>query len=148
MIAAAAITLALEATPERTACLGACPVYRVSIDAKGNVVYDGARFVRVTGRQTDRVAVSRVAAILERAERVRFFELKDRYLEIQYPDGSSSTVFDLPTTFVTITKGGRSKRVEDYVGAPEGLADLERLIDEVAQTRQWVSPDGETHPRR
>ena len=39
------------------------------------------------------------------------------------------------------TRAGRSKRIEDYVGAPEGLSELEQLIDEVARTKQWVSPD-------
>jgi len=26
----------------------------------------------------------------------------------------------------------------DYYGAPAGLSDLERLVDEVARTRQWI----------
>lgn len=126
-------------TLERTACFGTCPVYTVTIDAQGNVVYTGTRFVRLTGQKTGRAPVARVAAILKLAEKIRFFDLNDRYLEIRHPDGSMSTVTDLPTTFVAITQAGRSKRIEDYVGAPEGLKDLERLIDDVAQTRQWVS---------
>ncbi len=128
-------------TLERTSCFGKCPVYSVSIDAKGNVVYDGTNFVHVTGRRTDKVPTERVAEILERADRLRFFDLKDQYLAIRHPDGSQTIVSDLPTTFVTITRAGRSKRIEDYVGAPEGLSELEQLIDEVARTKQWVSPD-------
>ena len=50
---------------ERTACFGECPVYSVAIDGDGNVVYEGAKFVRVVGRQTDRIPASRVAAILD-----------------------------------------------------------------------------------
>jgi hypothetical protein len=130
-------------TLERTACFGTCPVYAVTIDAQGNVVYNGSKFVRVTGRQTGHVAVSRVAAILERAERIRFFDLNDRYREIRHPDGTTSTVTDLPTTFVTIRRGDRIKRVEDYYGGPKELGDLERLIDETAQTRQWVATEDE-----
>lgn len=41
---------------------------------------------------------------------------------------------DLPTTFVTITSAGRTKRVEDYSGAPRGLAELDRQIDDAART--------------
>jgi len=128
-------------TLERTACFGTCPVYVVTLDARGHVDYNGIRFVRVTGRQTARVPVSRVAAILDRAEQIRFFALNDRYREIRHPDGTTSTVTDLPTTFVTIKRAGRAKRVEDYYGAPTELGDLERLIDEAAQTRQWISTD-------
>jgi hypothetical protein len=137
-------TIALE----RTACFGTCPVYAVTIDAHGNVVYNGTRFVAVTGRRTARVPVARVAEILERAEQIRFFDLDDQYREIRHPDGTMSTVTDLPTTFVTIKRAGRSKRVEDYYGAPKALGDLERLIDDLAQTRQWVSTEENTPDRR
>lgn len=57
---------------ERTSCFGECPVYTVTIDARGNVIYDGARAVRVEGRQIDRIPLVNVAAILETAERVGF----------------------------------------------------------------------------
>lgn len=120
---------------ERTSCFGECPIYSVSIDADGTVVYDGERFVRVEGRRTDRIPVSRVAALLETAGRIGFFDLKGKY---------SAMVTDLPTTFVTIRANGRSKRIEDYVGAPDGLHQLERDIDEAARTLRWVRIDAET----
>jgi hypothetical protein len=117
---------------ERTACLGECPVYTVSIDAIGEVTYNGTKFVRVEGRQTDRISGARVQALLETAERIGFFDLNDQY---------RMNVTDLPTTFVTITRGGRSKRIEDYVGAPPGLKELERQIDETARTKRWTRMD-------
>jgi hypothetical protein len=131
-------------TLERTSCFGECPVYSVSIDAKGNVTYEGTRFVRVEGRQTDRIPVSRVAALLETADRIRFFELNDRYRTIRNPDGTETMVTDLPTTFVTITRAGRSRRVEDYVGAPQSLKELEQQIDEAARTTRWIRLDEPT----
>ena len=130
-------------TLERTACFGACPVYTVSIDATGNVVFEGAKYVRVQGRQTDRIPESRVAAILEHADRLGFFDLEDEYRVIRNQDGSTSTVTDLPTAIVGIVRGGRSKRVLDYFGAPKALKDLEREIDEAAQTKRWTAPWGD-----
>ena len=129
---------------ERTACFGECPVYTVTIDARGNVDYNGARSVRVEGRQTDRIPIARVAAILETADRIGFFGLRDQYRVVQNPDGSSTVVTDLPDRFVTITRAGRSKRVEDYFGAPEALKQLERQIDEAAGTKRWILLDAPT----
>lgn len=129
---------------ERTSCFGECPVYSVTIDGRGNVVYDGTRFVRVEGRQTARILISRVAAILETVDHIGFFDLRDQYRVIRNPDGTETTVTDLPTTFVTITREGRSKRVEDYIGAPEELKQLERQIDDAARTKRWISLDAET----
>lgn len=128
----------------RTTCFGECPSYSVTIDAAGNVTYEGKKFVRVQGRQTDHVAVSRVAALAATVERIRFFELDEKYRSIRNPDGTTTTVTDLPTTFVEVATGGRSKQVEDYVGAPESLKELEKQIDETAGTKRWISLDEPT----
>jgi hypothetical protein len=129
---------------ERTACFGECPVYKVTIDARGNITYDGVKFVLIEGRQTARIPLSRVAALVQTVDRIRFFELRDRYLTIVNPDGSEQMVTDLPTVFVTVTKDGRSKRVEDYFGTPDGLKQLERQIDEAAGTKRWIQLTEET----
>ena len=89
---------------ERTSCFGACPIYSVTIDATGLVAYEGVNFVRVKGRQTARVPLARVAALLETADRIGFFGLSDRY-HVEMTDNL--------TTFVTITRSGRTKTVED-----------------------------------
>ena len=117
---------------ERTSCFGECPVYSVTIDAKGNVTYEGTRFVRVEGRQTNRIAVSRVAALVEAVDRAHFFDLDDKY---------RAQVTDNPTTFVTVTHDGRSKRVEDYVIGPKALRQLEDEIDDTARTKRWIRLD-------
>jgi hypothetical protein len=83
----------------------------------------------VAGRQTDRVPASRVAALVETVDRIRFFDLDDKYRQL---------ITDLPTTFVTVTRDGRTKRIEDYFGAPKSLTDLERQIDVAAQTARWI----------
>jgi hypothetical protein len=132
---------------ERTPCFGSCPVYSVSIDAKGNVTYEGKKFVRVAGRRTDRVPVSAVAALLGTADHIGFFDLREFYRSVRNADGSETIVTDLPTTFVTITRAGRTKRVEDYYGAPEGLKALQQQIDETARTTRWIQPDERTGGR-
>lgn len=51
---------------QRTACFGWCPVYSVTIDARGIVTYEGERSVRVVGRRTARIDASIVAGLLAR----------------------------------------------------------------------------------
>ena len=128
---------------QRTHCLGACPIYTVTIDAHGVVTYDGERFVRVIGHQTAQIAPSVVATLLASADRIRFFDMRDAYRDIENADGSRTSVTDLPTQIVTITVSGRTKRVEDYVGGPEVLTQLEREIDEAARTTRWIFLDAE-----
>ena len=126
-------------TLERTSCFGQCSVYTVSVDATGSVVYEGRQFVRVQGRHTARIAPARVAALVQEAERAGFFAFDEHYRYVKLPEGSRRYATDLPTTFVTIRSGGRSKRVEDYYGAPAGLRELERRIDEETRVERWRS---------
>jgi Domain of unknown function (DUF6438) len=121
---------------QRTSCYGPCPVYTLTIDARGTVTYEGERSVRVSGRRTARIDTSKVARLLASAERIRFFEMRDAYRVIENPDGTSTLVTDLPTTFVSVTVNGRTKTVEDYVAAPDALTEFEREIDAAASTKR------------
>jgi hypothetical protein len=85
-----------------------------------------------------------VATLLASAERIHFFDMRDAYRVIENTDGSVSSPTDFPTTIVTITVNGHTKRVEDYVGAPDVLAQFEREIDEAARTTRWIFFDEET----
>lgn len=126
---------------QRTSCYGPCPIYTVTIDGRGTVTYEGERSVRVVGRRTAHIDRSIVARLLARAESIRFFEMRDAYRVIEHPDGTSTLVTDLPTKFVRVTANGRTKQVEDYVAAPDSLAEFEREIDEAAGTKRWVFID-------
>ena len=128
-------------TLQRTSCFGPCPIYAVSIDASGTVPYEGERFVRVVGRRTAHIDPAVVARLLARAEQIRFSGLRSAYRAIENPDGTTTMVTDLPTKIVTITAKGRTKRVEDYVAAPDSLTEFERGIDHAAGTTRWVFLD-------
>lgn len=125
----------------RTSCYGPCPIYTLSIDADGRITFVGEKFVRVVGRQTAHIDLSVVAKLLARAESMRFFDLHNAYKYIENPDGTHTTITDQPTTYVSITANGRSKTVEDYVGAPTALREFEREIDEAAGTKRWIFLD-------
>ena len=126
---------------QRTSCYGPCPIYTVTIDARGTVTYEGERSVRVVGRRTAHIDTSIVASLLARAESIRFFQMRDAYRVIENPDGTVGLVTDLPTKFVTVTVNGRTKKVEDYVAAPDSLAEFEREIDAAGGTKRWVFLD-------
>jgi hypothetical protein len=131
-------------TVTRTPCFGSCPVYSVTIDARGNVSYQGDAFVRVTGRQTSKVALDRVEKLVQAVEQIDFFNRQAAYREKRNADGTITFVTDLPTTYISVTSNGRKKRIEDYYGTPKELRDFSLLVDEVAATRQWIRIDGAT----
>jgi hypothetical protein len=141
---AQAIPVDFVVTLGRTGCFGSCPAYRVSIDAQGNVSYDGGLFVRVSGNQKAVIPASRVADIVETIGRIGFFDLRSEYKTLDHGDGTATTISDAPTTIVSVTLNGRQKQVTDYFGTPASVRELERLIDDAAGTKRWIRVDAAT----
>ena len=136
LIAAAQLHSALaqaQTTPvitlERTACFGVCPVYTVTIQDDGTVQYQGVQHVRVAGVHMWKIEPLAVDALARGMQKAGFFEMKDAY---------RMPVTDMPTTYTTLTIGGRTKRITDYMGAPQALAEIEARIDEVSGAKGYV----------
>jgi len=116
-------------TLERTACYGTCPDYRLTIYGDGRIVYEGKKFVEVTGLQTAQLSQDKIKQLINEFSRIDYFSLKDEYTE---------SVPDLPTTITSITINGKAKKVVNYHGAPKKLDELENKIDEITNSKSWV----------
>jgi hypothetical protein len=122
---------------ERTACFGTCPVYTLTVNSSGVVEFVGTNHVKATGPQTGRISPQSFAQLVKKIDEIDFFNLRARY-DGKNPDGSGSTVTDLPTRKTTVTRGDQTKTVEDYFRGPPGLIELELLIDELAKSSKWI----------
>ena len=120
-------------TLERTACKGKCPVYTLSIYGNGTVVYEGKDYVKVQGRQTTAISEDQVRQLIAEFQKVDYFALEDSYEEFM--------ATDMPSTYTSLTVGGKTKTVRHYHGdfsAPEELTALEDRIDDIVNSDQWV----------
>ena len=147
-LALSACANAAEPTPEnagpveivldRTPCFGFCPDYTVSISGDGGVLFEGRRFVNVTGEQRAQISPAEVQALLARFDAIGFDGLQNEY---------RGQMTDLPTTTITLTRNGRTKSVLDYggfsAGMPQAVRDLQDEIDRVAGTSRWVLRNGQ-----
>ena len=122
---------------ERTPCFGTCPVYTLTVHSSGVVEFAGTNHVKTKGAQTGRISAANFAKLAKKIEEIDFFGLRDRY-DGKNPDGSGSSVTDLPTRKTTVTRGDETKTVANYFRGPPGLTELELLIDELAKSAQWV----------
>ena len=123
----------IEITLARTVCFGMCPDYKVTILGDGTVTYEGHQFVRVTGSHTWKIDPAAVSALAAEMQQAGYFEMQDTY---------EARMTDHPTTFTSLTIGGRTKRVKDYVAGPPKLKELEEKIDTVSGVKGYVSMSG------
>jgi hypothetical protein len=122
---------------ERTPCFGTCPVYKLTVHRSGKVEFEGKDHVREKGTRAGRISAEDFVRLVMKIEEIDFFSLQDRY-DGKNQDGSGVTVTDLPTRKITVTKGDRTKSVENYFRGPPALKELEDLIDELAKSQAWV----------
>jgi hypothetical protein len=117
----------------RSMCFGRCPEYTVTILGDGRVHFDGGYYVQASGKHEARITPDAVMELVRRFEKAKFFAAGDKYI---------AEVTDNPTYTLTLTVGGETKTVTDYVGEQVGMplviTDLENAVDETAGTERWV----------
>lgn len=124
---------------ERGPCFGTCPVYSVTLNGSGAVLFEGRRFVADTGVSTGRVPPARVDSLLAELAAGGYFDWADRYAAGE--PGCERYATDLPLVVTEVRAAGRSKRIEHDHGcmeAPEALTALEERIDSVAGVARWI----------
>lgn len=123
-------------TLERTACFGTCPIYTLTIYEDGTVVYNGERFVDVTGEQTAQIPPETVDLMVEALHEAGYFDWDEEY--------TSMTVTDLPYVITSVTRDGETHRINRYGGddsAPLALPFLENWIDLMANSAMWTGAE-------
>lgn len=123
----------------RSPCYAGCPVYEVSVTPDGVVKYEGREEVLRRGTESARIPQARVDALTRELEGAGYFKFASRYRPSERVCGRY--VPDAPTVITTVTRGGRTKRIEHDHGcgsSPMALKVLESRIDEVLGTGRWT----------
>jgi hypothetical protein len=123
---------------ERTPCFGSCPVYAITIRGDGETEFIGKMYVKVTGTIHGHIPLDSVYSLFDRADRMHFFDLEDRYESKKINDTITETVTDLPGRDLTVSHAGKTKTVHDYYGGPPALARFADEIDAVADVQNWT----------
>jgi Domain of unknown function (DUF6438) len=111
---------ALEMTP----CYGTCPSYKVVVFENDSLVYEGMRHVAKEGKMSKKLPNGTVNQLVEKFRGANFFKFQNQY---------TSSMTDFPTTYITFTDKGVTKKIMDYYKAPETLRQLETLISDLVK---------------
>ena len=124
----------------RGPCYGMCPSYRALVQGTGSVEYVGYRYVKTKERQTAVLTNEQLKQILEKLDRSHFFDIEDR---------AFTWCFDTPSVEVSVSSGGKTKRVSSdagCTGAKSGtqakFVQLANEIEAILDIDQWIKCDG------
>ena len=133
----------LAITLVRNACYGTCPVYELTIDADGNVTFDGRKHTKTLGKAAGKISGNEIDRLITEFNAVGFLELNDNYDQNNCP----SFATDMSTIAISLRQNGQTKTVVHNLGCstkgdhkpyPPGLSELAKKIDEAARTAQWI----------
>jgi hypothetical protein len=113
---------------ERTTCLGPCPADQLTVYTDGRLAYEGGENAPRQGAYVGRLTAAERKHLVARFEAANFFAFQDSYV---------SGKLDYPTKYVTYWKGGKSKRIQDYDGAPAALKALEAELIKLIKADRW-----------
>ncbi len=83
------------------------------------------------GTYAGRLTAAERKQLVAKFDAANFFAFQDSYV---------STKSDYPTKYITYWKGGKSKRIRDYDGAPAALKALEAELIKLIKADRWQQP--------
>jgi hypothetical protein len=117
---------------ERTGCYGECPVYRLTVNKDGTVVYVGTRWVKALGRKQYKISEAQLAELQAAFDHANFAQLHD-YDRVENTDDDWA--------LISLYRGATPKRVRHYHGdnsAPLALSVLEDEFDRIVGSGRYV----------
>jgi len=106
-------------------CFGFCPVYIFTIDGTGSATFNGERNVDKEGNWTRTLSPEETSALFQAFGNAKFWDFEEEYTD---------SMTDLPTTWITFSHQGQTKTIKDYYGAPEALKNLEKMVEDIAES--------------
>ena len=112
----------------RSGCYGKCPVYQITLNRDGSVLYKGDMFVEHIGSYNVDVEFD-FQKFEDLVKTSDFFNLEDKYIE---------NVADVPSCGITVKTGSRIKSVVDNGIGPEELRVFQKEIDKVISSSENI----------
>ncbi len=133
----------------RTGCWKFCPVYELSIQPDGKILFEGIQDTATKGKVEDVLNKEKVTELIAEIEKADFFSLKDSYTNVS--DNCPNWAIDAPTAILYINLNGKEKKITHSLGCrekyernitqkifPQPLYNLENKIDEIVETKRWI----------
>ncbi len=124
----------IAAIYRKTGCFGLCPIYEVQFFVDGRVRWDGKMNVGTLGVKEGTVDKQTLELIEKTADRIKFFNMDERYPDYQ--------VWDAPSSVIYLNIRGKEHQVRAILDAPAELKELERIFDDIIKKNGWrTTPD-------
>lgn len=140
---------------KRSGCYGRCPVYDLTVQPDGEIIFEGKNWTETVGKADDKLSEEQLENLVLEIEKANFFSLENVY---DWDSGNCPELAsDMPGVNLTINLNGKEKTINHYHGCfdkdnssagkpvniaerifPQQLYNLENGIDEIIGTKRWI----------
>lgn len=115
-------------TMRKSPCFGDCPVYEVTIDKDGNVVFNGKDYTLFKGKEEFKLTDKEFNTLKSKIESSNFNKLKDKY--------DNPRITDLPSTFVR--HNGKEVQIRIWKDVPANLSDVHEYVEGILLEKKLI----------
>ncbi len=115
---------------ERTPCRGTCPAYKMTIDRKGNVQYEGIRSVKNIGQFHKKLSKTQLKAIVKTIEDAKVFAFEEKY--------DKEGVADVPSCTLVYKNNKKTKTIFQRMDVPEALTKMTESVEKLVGEDGYV----------
>jgi len=136
--------------------MGPCPIYILTIQSDGKVIFEGVKYTQTVGQIESRLSDQKVKELIGEIKKANFFSFKDDYSSDSKNCSRYST--DGPGAILSIKFDEAEKTVNhstncfvnDWFSDKDSLRPLtilENKIDEIVETKRWIGKENERLPK-
>ena len=135
-----------QITLARSVCYGTCASYEVTVSSDGKILYNGKKFVKISGQIEDKVTGEQLRQLQDEIKKAKYFSLRTSYADEK--DGCMVMGSDSPWVETSVQINTRKRTIRHYLGCYSGskkfdaelarLLQLERRIDQIINIERWI----------
>lgn len=154
----------LSLSMKRSGCYGQCPIYDLTVQSDGKVIFEGKGYTEMTGKVESNLSEEKMNQLIAEINRINFYSLENSYSIDSGNCPNDST--DMPNVKLYIKLNEKEKTIDHYLGCwedkpkemqsnssnevkvsngdltkrifPQKLYNLENKIDEIVETKRWI----------
>lgn len=126
-------------TYQTTVCFGRCPIYTLTINGESkSATFIGEKDTEKIGTYTKSISSKELNDFVKAFEDAQFNSLNDEYL---------GNITDFPIKYITYTNNGKTKKIKERSEAPKALTDLEKMLNNYANSEGWKKTEDSTNSK-
>ncbi|MBL7771773.1 MAG: hypothetical protein JNM95_02790 [Chitinophagaceae bacterium] len=119
-------------TIKQNGCKGTCPMYNITINKDGSVIYEGKRYCDSIGTYKMNIGSKNAKAILIKLEKNKILSLPDSY---------PMKIADLPSFSYQVNTKTKEKSIIRANYGPKFLSTTKKDVEALIKKYKWIKQD-------